>query len=127
MSSHVGAKSGGLLHIEAPGDVTDRYYGVFGPYLNLGKGRYRAELKLSVSEPYPTGVVFDICCEAGRVQPYSQACAPADFEAGVVCGEFSLSRRVTDLEVRLNVPGGFVGTVEPELCAFAGACLKAEA
>jgi len=84
MSSHVGAKSGGLLHIEAPGDVTDRYYGVFGPYLNLGKGRYRAELKLSVSEPYPTGVVFDICCEAGRVQPYSQACAPADFEAGVV-------------------------------------------
>jgi hypothetical protein len=112
MRSQVGGSSGGLLEINAPGDASNRYFGLFGPYVNLGEGRYRVVLKLSVNKPHPDGVEFDICCDGGAIQLSSRHCTPADFGAGLICGEISVSKRITDLEVRLNVRGGFVGTVE---------------
>jgi hypothetical protein len=43
---------------------------------------------------------------------YHAVIASSDLERGLISAEFSMVKRASDLEVRLNVPGGFEGCVE---------------
>jgi ubiquinone/menaquinone biosynthesis C-methylase UbiE len=112
LMSQIGTKEGAFLNVEAPGGRRHRHFAVFGPYLNLPKGNYRAEFKLAAKEPWLEGTTFDVCCSRGKVELYSRRCTADEMATGYIRGEFSLTQGVEDLEVRLLVPGGFAGSIE---------------
>src|SRR5262249_27119700 len=45
LGSQIGARDGSLL-VNAPGGATDRHYALFGPYIDLPRGKYLAEIKI---------------------------------------------------------------------------------
>ena len=112
MMSQVGNKGGGLLHIQAPGGPGDRHVALHGPYLDLPRGRYRAELEIVVTQSYVEGATVDICCSGGRVELYSRPCKTDEMREGVIRMEFYVTQGVDDLEIRLFVPGGFSGSIK---------------
>lgn len=112
LKSQVGTKEGGLLHIEAPGGHEDRHVGLHGPYLDLPKGKYRAELEIAVTGLYVEGAAVDVCCGGGQVVLYSRPCTTDEMMDGLIRMEFSVSQGIDDLEIRLFVPGGFCGSIK---------------
>jgi 2-polyprenyl-3-methyl-5-hydroxy-6-metoxy-1,4-benzoquinol methylase len=109
MRSQIGKSEGGLLVVNAP--AGDHRYALFGPYIALQKGNYRAELKITVKEPRE-GSIIDVCCDDGKLVLHSHPCTAAEMTAGMLSGDFSVPEKVEDLEVRLRVPGGFSGVIE---------------
>jgi len=98
------------LRIAEPG-LRGRHYAVYGPYVRLPKGLYRAELQ--VTDASCKGAAMDVCCETGKTILAAQPCTAEEMAAGLIHCDFSIpSRGVADLEVRLSVPGGFLGTVK---------------
>ncbi|MGE0854428.1 MAG: hypothetical protein AB7O44_33350, partial [Hyphomicrobiaceae bacterium] len=98
------------LRIAEPG-LRGRHYAVYGPYVGLSKGLYRAELQLTKASC--NGAAVDVCCEIGKTVLAAQPCTAEEMAAGLIHCDFSVpSEGVEDLEVRLSVPGGFLGTVE---------------
>jgi len=112
LMSMAGTKEGGLLQIKAPGDPGSHHYALYGPYLDLPKGNYRAELEMAVSVPNADGVTIDVCCGRGQVVLNSRPCTVEEISGGLIRIEFSVTQRFDDLEIRLLVPGGFSGTVK---------------
>jgi len=88
-----------------------RHYAVYGPYVGLSKGLYRSELQLTNASC--KGATMDVCCDIGKTVLAAQPCTAKEMATGLIHCDFSVpSKGVTDLEVRLSVPGGFLGTVE---------------
>jgi SAM-dependent methyltransferase len=110
MQSQAGTKANGRLHIRGPGAPSDRFYGVFGPGLPLGVGRYHAEMKIGAREASDT-VIIDVCCESGNNILASRPCSAAEIASGSLSIDFTLVAP-GDVEVRLLVPGDFVGALE---------------
>lgn len=99
----LGRRENGMLHIEVPGAGTERHYAMFGPYLWLAGGRYRATVDMTIPRG-ADGVLLDVCHRRGTV-----ILGAADAREGGV--DFELTETATDLEIRLQVPGGFQGVV----------------
>jgi hypothetical protein len=98
------------LRIAEPG-LSGRHYAVYGPYVALPKGLYRAELQ--VTGAYCNGAAIDVCCESGNMVLAARSCTTEDMMAGLIHCDFAIPcTGVEDLEVRLSVPSGFIGTVE---------------
>jgi 2-polyprenyl-3-methyl-5-hydroxy-6-metoxy-1,4-benzoquinol methylase len=112
LMSQVGTKEGVLLQIKAPGEHAERHVALHGPYLNLPKGMYRAELEITVTESYADGATIDVCYDGGRVELYERPCSAVEMRDGLIRMEFSLTEGVDDLEIRLFVPGGFSGSIK---------------
>jgi ubiquinone/menaquinone biosynthesis C-methylase UbiE len=108
--SQIGTKANGLLHIAAPGDQQDRHFALFGPYLGLPKGTYRAELVFAVSEPNSSGAVVDVCFGQGHTEVYLRQFSADELATGLIRFDFAIGQVVDDLEVRLFVSGGFSGS-----------------
>lgn len=114
LQSQIGIKEDGLLHIDAPGHEGDRHFGLFGPYLELPKGDFRAELQLVARAPPPKGgtIIIDVCRDAGQLTLCSRECSDDEIAGVSIRVDFSIAPRVKDLEIRLNVPGGFSGSIK---------------
>jgi SAM-dependent methyltransferase len=102
LHSQIGEVVGDVLEISAPGSTTARHFGVFGPYVALPRGRYRARITLADEFSFPGKVIMDVCHGGGTVVA-SRKFTPLD---PVLTCEFELAQTFERLEVRLNLVGG---------------------
>jgi hypothetical protein len=93
-------------------DVTDSGVAIYGPYVPLQSGTYKAILKFLPDTPCEGEAVMDVCARVGtRVLGKKIVSANQLAEDGEVGLEFSLMYPVADLEVRVASGGGFVGDI----------------
>jgi Macrocin-O-methyltransferase (TylF) len=101
-------RKNGAIHI----DVEDIGMAIYGPYVPLQSGTYRAILKFLRDTSCEGEAIMDVCAGVGdrvlgtRILSANQLAAD-----GEVSIEFSLTDPVTDLEVRVSSGGGFVGDI----------------
>lgn len=112
LMSQVGHKENGGIQIKAPGGENNRHVALYGPYIALPKGKYRAELEIVVTSPNAQGATVDVCCSGGQVELYSRSCAAEELMGGLVSMDFATDQKVEGLEVRFFVPGGFTGSIK---------------
>jgi 2-polyprenyl-3-methyl-5-hydroxy-6-metoxy-1,4-benzoquinol methylase len=103
--SQIGFVRDGVLEVQAPGepDLGEQYWALHGPYLELPKGRYRAEISMSGSGPATIDVCFDEGKRSAGIRLLGHL-EPASIE-------FCLDQAATDVEIRLRVKGGFRGSI----------------
>ena len=112
LMSQVGHKENGGIQIKAPGGEKNRHVALYGPYIDLPKGKYRAELEIVVTSQNAQGATVDVCCSGGQVELYSRSCAAEELMGGLISMDFATDQRAYGLEVRLFVPGGFTGSIK---------------
>ncbi len=111
--SMIGVKTGEVMTVNAPGPASENSYAMFGPYIGLPKGSFRAELTVDTRAMPPEGVVhIDVCCERGTIILEARPCTAEELERGVIHLDFSTPTRVAEVEVRLLVPGGYSGDIK---------------
>jgi|SRR5579859_1658561 len=102
LCSQTGEAVGDALVISAPGSASERHFGVYGPYVTLPRGHYRARITLADAFSFPDEVVMDVCHSGGTVVA-SRTFTPLD---PVLACEFELAQTFEFLEVRLNLAFG---------------------
>jgi ubiquinone/menaquinone biosynthesis C-methylase UbiE len=105
LHTQVGTKEGDLLRIYA----ADTAYALYGPYMTLPAGNYRAVIDLDV-EPFDGIATMDIAIDGGNVIAAGQFDASQCAAGSVEC-TFTLGQKAERLEARLVVPGGFKANV----------------
>lgn len=111
LRSQIGAVNGSALDVEAPAGSAD-YFAVFGPYIDMPRGKFRAQLSVDTrSRPKKGGVVFDICRSSGTDVLGSKVCDDREIASGTLTLDFNLPERVEGLEARLRVPAGYAGSI----------------
>jgi hypothetical protein len=99
----------GAIHI----DVEDIGMAIYGPYVPLQSGTYRAVLKFVRDTPCKGEAIMDVCAGVGACVLGTKVLLTNELAAdGEVTIEFSLTNSITDLEVRLSSGGGFVGDID---------------
>ena len=101
--TQIGRRENGMLLLEYSGDEAAWHFALFGPYLALPSGRYRATVDMTIATG-GNGGVLDVCHRGGTI-----ILAAADARDGSV--DFALTESATDLEIRLQVQGGFQGVI----------------
>jgi Macrocin-O-methyltransferase (TylF) len=101
-------RENGAIHI----DVKDSGIAIYGPYVPLQSGTYRAILEFLRDTRCEGKATMDVCARVGtRILGKKIVAANQLAEDGEVSIEFSLTNPVTDLEVRFASGGGFVGDI----------------
>lgn len=96
MHTQIGVKDGNRIRI----DTADGGYALFGPYISLPAGQYRAEIELENGQSFAGEAMIDVCIEMGSIV------SAAPFTDRPACS-FTLSENSSRVEVRLIVPAGF--------------------
>jgi 2-polyprenyl-3-methyl-5-hydroxy-6-metoxy-1,4-benzoquinol methylase len=87
--------------------------GLYGPYIELPPGRYRAELRFSTVAPLAGTAVMDVCADFGsRRLAQSLLTARSLAETGSTLLSFESETELCGLEVRLHCQPGFSGTFQ---------------
>jgi hypothetical protein len=101
-------RKNGAIHI----DVEDIGMAIYGPYVPLQSGTYRAILKFLRDTPCEGEAIMDVCARVGARVLGKKILSTNQLAAdGEISIEFSLTDPVADLEVRISSGGGFVGDI----------------
>jgi hypothetical protein len=104
-----GTRKDGAIYI----DVDNIGMAIYGPYVPLQSGTYKAVLKFLRDIPCEGTALMDVCARVGTCVLGKKILSPNQLAAdGEVSIEFSLTSPVTDLEVRVSSGGGFVGGID---------------
>src|SRR5215472_2229104 len=102
-------RENGAIHI----DADDIGMAIYGPYVPLQSGTYRAILKFLRDTPREGIAIMDVCARVGACVLGKKILSTNQLAAdGEVSIEFFLTNPVTDLEVRVSSAGGFVGRID---------------
>ena len=102
-------RKNGSIHI----DADDIGMAIYGPYVPLQSGTYRAILKFLRDTPREGIAIMDVCARVGACVLGKKILSTNQLAAdGEVSIEFFLTNPVTDLEVRVSSGGGFVGRID---------------
>jgi hypothetical protein len=110
MRTAVGTRKGDTIHIAEP----DVGIAVYGPYIPLPSGSYKATLQFCRDIPCHGSAVMDVCAENGnRILARKTICGDQIADDGMAGRiDFSCTDPLMDLEVRLRSEGGFVADIE---------------
>jgi hypothetical protein len=101
-------RKNGSIHI----DIKDIGMAIYGPYVPLQSGTYRAILKFLRDTPCRGEAIMDVCARLGTCVLGKKILSTNQLaEDGEISIEFSLTDPVADLEVRISSGGGFVGDI----------------
>jgi hypothetical protein len=86
---------------------------LYGPYVDLPKGKYRANVIFSERSIFKGEILVDVCADLGKIILKSGACnlAQARRNAGQLPFDFSLDEPTPQCEVRLYCSRGVSATV----------------
>jgi 2-polyprenyl-3-methyl-5-hydroxy-6-metoxy-1,4-benzoquinol methylase len=112
IASQVGVKDDVGLNVDAPGDETARHFAMYGPYVSLPKGNIRAELVIETDEGSSGLVSADICCNSGAIVLGERTFDEEELKSGRLRIEFKLTERAENIEFRLQVTGGYKGSIK---------------
>jgi FkbM family methyltransferase len=87
---------------------------IYGPYVTLPKGRYRATMRLTERTGFSGALVIEVCAEVG-VQHIAHAeldLSKADRDDLCIQCDFTLERETAYCEARLHCAGGVTAEVE---------------
>src|SRR3954470_10061159 len=87
---------------------------IYGPYIPLPPGTYRATLKFSHEHPLYGTATIDVCANQGRTALGQELiCSDRLTRNGTaIAVDFACSETLTDVEVRLTSGGGFTAGIE---------------
>jgi hypothetical protein len=88
-----------------------RRVALYGPGVDLPAGLYRFELKFHVEQRADGAFTIELCDLAARRKHYVRPCFDWELEAGCIRLSYPFDQAVENLEVRLIVPGGCVGSI----------------
>ncbi|WP_341988099.1 methyltransferase domain-containing protein [Azorhizobium sp. AG788] len=112
LQTQIGVRAGNTLKLSAPATEGGRYFGLFGPYINLANGIYNIDIAMTIPDHVSGTVTFDVCCESGQNIIY---CSDFDIEtlrSGHLEVQVTAPECVSSVEFRLNVPAGFEAEIE---------------
>jgi ubiquinone/menaquinone biosynthesis C-methylase UbiE len=111
LSSLIGSKTGEVLEVEAPKGSGSSHFAMFGPYIGLPKMRFQAAITIDTKTRSSGPLTIDVCHDAGAKVLSTKLCSEQEIAEGTIRIDFEPTERAKDLEVRLQVPGGYVGTI----------------
>jgi hypothetical protein len=101
-------RKNGAIHIGAK----DIGMAIYGPYVPLQSGTYRAILEFLRDTPCEGNAIMDVCARVGTCVLGKKILSMNQLaEDGEISIDFSLMDPVADLEVRISSGGGFVGDI----------------
>jgi 2-polyprenyl-3-methyl-5-hydroxy-6-metoxy-1,4-benzoquinol methylase len=107
LKSMIGQQANGVLKVATPGAQSDRFYALFGPYVALARGRYRVDIEIENRAYRPGKMILDVAHSQGAVRPAVQEIgSDALMRQKTFSMEFEMDRHATDVEFRIEVPGG---------------------
>jgi len=104
LGTATGIKADGVIRIVG----SERGYGMYGPYIPLPPGRYRATVHFAADVPLQGELVLDACAARGHAP---LGAAPVDIEVGRASLTFDVGEYLDEVEVRLFCSAGACAAV----------------
>lgn len=112
LQTQIGVREDGKLKLSAPDTEGARYFGLFGPYINLANGTYNIDIAITISAHASGNIGFDVCCDSGQTIIHYADFDIEDLRSGHLETQITASETVKSVEFRLNVPAGFEAEIE---------------